>query len=167
MSCQVLTAMGDQSRAEAKTQEAVGLATIHPELWFENSKTDFTSREERPAWRPSMDKEGYADPIMVFGQLTPAIKPKMTPQWMPSFFFSRSALRLNSQWRFALVSPGSTVAVRAQAGHEHSRNQGRCKQCLADRFISQSQYDEAINAILTDDRRGLGPIRGIDPSKGT
>jgi hypothetical protein len=28
------------------------------------------------------------------------------------------------------------------------------KQCLADKFISQSQYDEAINAILTDDRRG-------------
>jgi hypothetical protein len=28
------------------------------------------------------------------------------------------------------------------------------KQCLADRFISQSQYDEAINAILTVDRSG-------------
>jgi hypothetical protein len=28
------------------------------------------------------------------------------------------------------------------------------KNCLADKFISQSQYDEAINAILTDDRRG-------------
>jgi hypothetical protein len=28
------------------------------------------------------------------------------------------------------------------------------KQCLADKFISQSQFDEAINAILTDDRRG-------------
>jgi hypothetical protein len=27
------------------------------------------------------------------------------------------------------------------------------KKCLADRFISQSQYDEAIKAILTDDRR--------------
>ena len=26
------------------------------------------------------------------------------------------------------------------------------KQCLADRFISQLQYDEAINAILTVDR---------------
>jgi hypothetical protein len=26
------------------------------------------------------------------------------------------------------------------------------KQCLADRLISQSQYDEAINAILTVDR---------------
>jgi hypothetical protein len=28
------------------------------------------------------------------------------------------------------------------------------KQCLADRSISQSQYDEAINAILTVDRSG-------------
>jgi hypothetical protein len=34
------------------------------------------------------------------------------------------------------------------------------KQCLADKFISQSQYDEAINAILRVDRRnsaGKGP----------
>jgi hypothetical protein len=28
------------------------------------------------------------------------------------------------------------------------------KQCLADKFISQSQYEEAINAILTVDRSG-------------
>ena len=28
------------------------------------------------------------------------------------------------------------------------------KQCLADRFISRSQYDEAINAILAVDRSG-------------
>jgi hypothetical protein len=28
------------------------------------------------------------------------------------------------------------------------------KNCLADGFISASQYDEAIDAILTDDQRG-------------
>jgi hypothetical protein len=28
------------------------------------------------------------------------------------------------------------------------------RQCLADRFITQLQYDEAINAILTVDRSG-------------
>lgn len=28
------------------------------------------------------------------------------------------------------------------------------KGCLADRFISQSQYDEAVNAILRVDRSG-------------
>ena len=27
------------------------------------------------------------------------------------------------------------------------------KQCLAEKFISQSQYDEAINAIVRDDRK--------------
>ena len=31
---------------------------------------------------------------------------------------------------------------------------GQLKNCLADKFISQSQYDEAINAILTVDRSG-------------
>ncbi len=38
------------------------------------------------------------------------------------------------------------------------------KQCLADKFISQSQYDEAINAILTVDRRSSAapPGKGSD-----
>ena len=35
------------------------------------------------------------------------------------------------------------------------------KQCLADGSISQSQYDEAINAILTVDRRGSTPKRAF------
>jgi len=38
------------------------------------------------------------------------------------------------------------------------------KNCLADKFISESQYNEAINAILTVDRRSSGapPGKGSD-----
>ena len=31
--------------------------------------------------------------------------------------------------------------------------EAQLKKCVADKFLSQSQFDEAIKAILTDDRR--------------
>jgi hypothetical protein len=51
------------------------------------------------------------------------------------------------------------VLRQAQEGIKFTVKEGEAvvsqlKNCLAERLISQSQYDEAITAILIDDRRG-------------